>query len=96
MHDEISLIAKGTVRFHIPRKPDPEAKMGDYVVVPIRAPHTFSNPGDEEARIFNTFTPAFYINYSKLLSSLAEEGKPVTPEMNREAMKGYATIPVEN
>lgn len=29
--------------------PDVDAKAGDYVSVPIRAPHTFSNPFDEEA-----------------------------------------------
>lgn len=62
MHDETFLVTKGTVRFHIPEAPGLEpkivdAKEGDYVVVPTRAPHTFSNETDEEARFFNTFTP---------------------------------------
>jgi quercetin dioxygenase-like cupin family protein len=62
MHDETFLVTKGTVRFHVPEAPGLEpkvidAKEGDYVVVPIRAPHTFSNETDEEARFFNTFTP---------------------------------------
>jgi oxalate decarboxylase/phosphoglucose isomerase-like protein (cupin superfamily) len=64
MHDETFLITKGTVRFHIPKAEGLEpkvvdAKAGDYMVVPTRAPHTFSNETDEEARFFNTFTPVF-------------------------------------
>jgi len=100
MHDETFLVTKGTVRFHVPEAPGLEAKVidaheGDYVVVPTRAPHTFSNETDEEARFFNTFTPAFYIHYFKLLSSLIAEGKSMTPEINEQAMAYYATIPVQ-
>jgi oxalate decarboxylase/phosphoglucose isomerase-like protein (cupin superfamily) len=94
MHDETFLVTAGTVRFHIPGKPDVDAKAGDYVVVPTRSPHTFSNPTDQEAKFFNTFTPAFYINYFKLLSELAEAGQPMTKEVNQKAMTYYATIPV--
>lgn len=93
MHDETFLITKGTVRFHIPGKPDLDAKAGDYVVVPTRSPHTFSNPTDEESRFFNTFTPAFYINYFKLLAELVDGG-PLTKEANQRAMAYYATLPV--
>lgn len=62
MHDETFLVTKGTVRFHVPDIPGLEgkivdAKEGDFVVVPTRAPHTFSNETDEEARFINTFTP---------------------------------------
>jgi quercetin dioxygenase-like cupin family protein len=62
MHDETFLVTKGTVRFTVPEAPGLEgkiidAKTGDYVVVPTRAPHTFSNETDEEARFVNTFTP---------------------------------------
>jgi len=100
MHDETFLVTKGTVRFHVPEAPGLEpkivdAKAGDYVVVPTRAPHTFSNETDEEARFFNTFTPAFYIHYFKLLSSLIAEGKEMTKEVNEQAMAYYATIPVQ-
>jgi len=100
MHDETFLVTKGTVRFHVPEAPGLEpkiidAKAGDYVVVPTRAPHTFSNETDEEARFFNTFTPAFYIHYFKLLASLIAEGKEMTKEVNAQAMAYYATIPVQ-
>ncbi|KAJ5109142.1 hypothetical protein N7456_005817 [Penicillium angulare] len=93
MHDETFLVTKGTVRFHVPGKPDIDAKTGDYIVVPTKSPHTFSNPTDEEAVFFNTLTPAFYINYFKLLSDLVEGGE-LTPEANQKAMAYYATIPV--
>jgi len=100
MHDETFLVTKGTVRFHVPSAPGLEAKIidakvGDYVVVPTKAPHTFSNETDEEARFFNTFTTAFYIHYFKLLSTLIAEGKIMTPEVNEQAMAYYATIPVQ-
>lgn len=72
-----------------------DAKTGDYVIVPIRAPHTFSNPFDEEARFINTFTPAFYINYFKMLSKMSEEGKPMNPKINKKAMANFATLPAD-
>lgn len=94
MHDEMFLTTKGTVRFHIPNKPDVDCALNDFLSVPVRAPHTFSNPFDEEARFFNTYTPAFYINYFKLLGSMIEEGGQMTPERNLKAMANYATLPV--
>ncbi|MCJ1454355.1 hypothetical protein MMC28_004708 [Mycoblastus sanguinarius] len=96
MHDETFLVTQGTVRFmttgHKDAK-DTDAKVGDYVTVPVRAPHTFANTTDEEARFFNTFTPAFYVNYFKLLSELCDGG-PLTPQINMKAMASYATLPV--
>lgn len=91
MHDETFLVTAGTARFHTKNSGDIDAKVGDYIVVGTRAVHTFSNPFDEEARFFNTFTPAFYCNHFKLLSELAEQGKPMTKETN--AMAYFATIP---
>ena len=94
-HDETFLVTQGTIRFHTKDGKEIDAKAGDYVVVPPRAPHTFSNPFDEEARFFNTFTPAYYINYFKLLTTMSEEGKPMNPENNRKAMAYFATIGIE-
>jgi len=79
MHDETFLVTKGTIRFHIPGAPGLEAqeidaKAGDYVVVPIRAPHTFSNPTNEEARFFNTFTP---VRSSLFLEALPNQIFPI-------------------
>jgi quercetin dioxygenase-like cupin family protein len=101
MHDESFYVTKGTVRFHIPAHPgNPsethiDAKEGDYITVPIRAPHTFSNPTDSESRCLCAMTPCFYVNYFKLLAQIAEAGKPMTKEANVKAMAVFATLPVE-
>ena len=102
MHDETFYITQGVIRFHVPNPEVPgedrqvvDAKPGDYMVVPIRAPHTFSNPGDEEARIFFTSTPSFYINYFKLLSQLAKPDAPLPAEVTMQAMAMFATIQVD-
>ncbi|CAD0011712.1 unnamed protein product [Aureobasidium pullulans] len=60
----------------------------------LRAPHTFSNPTDKQAKFVNTFTPAFYVNYFKLLAKYIGDGKVMTPEANKKAMASYATIPL--
>ncbi|KAL9084003.1 MAG: hypothetical protein Q9165_008279 [Trypethelium subeluteriae] len=101
MHDETFYVTKGMVRFTVPKHPgNPEEKHidayeGDYITVPVRAPHTFSNPSDGESRFFCTMTPSFYINYFKLLSQVVDAGKPVTREMNLDAMAMYATLSTE-
>ena len=100
MHDETFLVTQGTIRFswHTESASKAtetvDAHAGDYVVVPIKAPHTFSNPTDKEAKFFNTFTPAFYVNYFKLLAKYIGDGKVMTPEANKKAMASYATIPL--
>jgi len=94
MHDETFLVTQGTLRFHALHGATIDARTGDYVTVPTRSPHTFSNPYADEAKFFNTYTPAFYINYFKLLATLGEQGKPMDPEANRKAMAYFATIGV--
>lgn len=54
---------------------DIDAKAGDYVIGPIRAPHTFVNPFDEGVKFLDSFTAAFYVNYSKLLGETAGEAE---------------------
>ena len=93
-------VTEGTIRFtwYTTTASEPtktvDAHAGDYVVVPIRAPHTFSNPTDKQAKFVNTFTPAFYVNYFKLLAKYIGDGKVMTPEANKKAMASYATIPL--
>lgn len=93
MHEETYLTIKGLVQFHIPAKPGLDAKVGDYVVVPRKSPHTFSNSTDE-AMLVCINTPAFYINYFKSLGVFIEGGGEDDPELNQKAMAYYATIPV--
>lgn len=79
MHDETFLVTQGCMQFHGLHGETIVANQGDYVTVPTRSPHTFSNPYDEEAKFFNTYTPAYYINYFKMLSKM---GKAVSHSLN--------------
>ncbi|GLA98992.1 hypothetical protein AtubIFM57143_007291 [Aspergillus tubingensis] len=85
---------KGTVRFHSPGRADVDAKAGDLIIVPIRLPHRFSNPFDEEAVFMNTSTPGFFVRYFEYLEFLIGEGKVLTPEINKAALRRFATVPV--
>ena len=58
MHDETFLVTGGLVQFTVGNAKY-DARTGHYVVVPIGEPHTFSNPSDEPAVFFNSFTPAW-------------------------------------
>jgi oxalate decarboxylase/phosphoglucose isomerase-like protein (cupin superfamily) len=111
MHDETFLVTRGRARFLVPPTTSPsgekqegttiEAAAGDYVVVPIRAPHTFENPYDEPCEIFNTFSPAFYIEYFRLLDRLTREkvgkgeGGRLDGDVVARAMARWATMPAE-
>ncbi|KAK6431619.1 hypothetical protein LTR95_012223 [Oleoguttula sp. CCFEE 5521] len=95
MHDETFLVTQGTVRFHAKDGKHVDAKTGDYIVVPTKAAHTFSNPTDEEARFFNTFTPAHYVNYFRLMNKWSLEGQKMDPEKVKKAMAYFATVGVD-
>ena len=91
MHDETFLVISGTVRFMI-GEDKIDARAGDYVVAPIGAKHTFANPFAEPAVFFNSFTPAYYVNYFRDLARLvAAEG--FSPEGVLRVMARYATEP---
>ena len=91
MHDETFLVLSGVLRFTAGDKTH-DASAGDYVVVPIGAPHTFANASIEPAVVFNSFTPAFYVNYLRELAALAATGG-LGPDAIAAAMARYATIP---
>ncbi|KAM5352904.1 hypothetical protein ACJ41O_005626 [Fusarium nematophilum] len=95
MHDETFFVTAGTIRFHALEGKTLDAQAGDYVVVPIRAPHTFSNPGDVEARFINTFTSSFYINYFKLMEKMFSSGIPMNKDSVQLAMSRFATLPAD-
>ncbi|RSL51908.1 hypothetical protein CEP53_008264 [Fusarium sp. AF-6] len=94
MHDEGFYVKKGTVRFHLPGRPDIDCKAGEMLTIPIRLPHKFSNPFDEEAVFINTATPGFFIRYFEHLEALNGSGKELTPEANIAALRRFATIPL--
>jgi hypothetical protein len=85
---------KGRVRFHSPGRPSVDAKAGDFVTVPVRLPHKFSNPFDEEAVFINTITPGFFVRYFEHLEELIGNGTVLTPEVNIAALKRFATVPL--
>ncbi|KAJ3465939.1 hypothetical protein MRS44_006597 [Fusarium solani] len=87
-------LQKGTVRFHSPGRPDVDCKAGEMLTIPIRLPHKFSNPFDEEAVFINTATPGFFIRYFEHLEALIGSGKELTPEANIAALRRFATIPL--
>jgi hypothetical protein len=63
MHDETFLITRGTVRF-IMGETELDARAGDYVVAPVGAKHTFANPFDEPAVMFNSLRRPITSNIS--------------------------------
>lgn len=96
MHDETFLVIKGNATFYS-RDASFVAAEGDFIVAPPLSPHTFGNESDEDVVLLSTFTPAFYINYFRLMAEmmkkLTADGKN-TPEIAKRAMLQYATIQV--
>lgn len=91
---ELTVTQKGCVRFQVPGRPHVDVAAGEMVTVPVRLPHKFSNPFDEEAIFINTATPGFFVRYFEHLENLIGEGKVLTPEVNMEALTRFATIPL--
>lgn len=69
-----------------------DAETGDYIIVPPRAHHTFTNPFDEEAEFLCTFTPAYYVDYFRILDRLTKERGILEEKDVRRAMARFATI----
>ena len=91
MHDETFLVTRGAIRFNTGDK-NFDAQAGDYVVIPVGVAHTFSNPFGDTAVFFNTFSPAYYVNYLRELSGIADTGQ-LTPQNILRIMAYYATQP---
>lgn len=91
MHDETFLVEKGTATF-TSRTAKITAQEGDYVVVPTCAPHTFGNDTDQELVLYNTFSPAFYIDYFRVIAAMVEKEGKFTPQIGKDAMERYATL----
>lgn len=91
MHDETFLVISGKLRFSA-GKDSYDVAAGGYVVVPIGASHKFTNPFDEPAVFFNSFTPAYYVNYLREISRLETTGQ-INKEDILKIMARYATEP---
>lgn len=90
VQDETFLITSGILRFTLGNTYR-DAKTGDYVVVPVGAPHTFINASDAPVEFLTTFTPAYYVNYFRELAALSAAGR-LNPKENLSLMLRYATI----
>ena len=91
MHYETFLITGGILRFTL-GDIHWDAKVGDYIIVPVGVPHTFANVSSAPVEFFSTFTPAYYVNYFRELADLSAKGR-LNPEENLSAMRRYATVP---
>jgi quercetin dioxygenase-like cupin family protein len=91
MHDETFLVISGKLRFSA-GKDSWDVNAGEYVVVPIGASHKFTNPFDEPAVFFNSFTPAYYVDYLREISRLETAGQ-INKEDILKIMARYATEP---
>jgi len=92
MHDETFFVIRGTVRFAV-NEEEHDVQVCEYVVVPIGAPHTFSNPFDEPAVMLSTFTPAYYVNYFRELGKIVSSGKEPSEDEIITIRNHYATDP---
>jgi len=71
-----------------------EAPAGSFALVPPGAVHTFSNPGDEPARMLNLMAPAGFERSLKEAARLAGEGPP-DPTLMAEVASRYDFHPAE-
>ena len=94
MHDETFLILKGRFRFTTGKK-ELDARAGDYVVVPPKCFHTFANPFEEEAAFYNTFTPAYYVDYLRMTCDAYNARQDLTKEERLKIMAHFATFVVD-
>lgn len=78
----------------MPGRPHVDVTAGEMVTVPVRLPHRFSNPFDEEAVFINTATPGFFMRYFEHLETMIGEGEVLTPKVNMEALSKFATVPL--
>ena len=89
-HEEGFYILEGELEF-LAGTETVRASQGTFVMVPIGAVHTFSNPTDKPARFLNTFTPPLYIGYFEEFSKLIQSGGALDPQQFAELMARYDT-----
>ncbi len=91
-HDEGFYVVSGTAQFTVGDVVH-EAGPRTLVMVPLGAPHTFANAGDEPVVLLNTFTPDEYVQYFRDLRDMIAAGQPLTADALEAAMAGYGTEP---
>jgi mannose-6-phosphate isomerase-like protein (cupin superfamily) len=89
-HEEVFYVLEGDLEFLVGTQTR-QAGVGTFVMVPIGALHTFSNPTDKTARFLNTFTPPRYIHYFEEMSQLFQQSVPPSPQQLNDLMARYDT-----
>src|SRR5215472_14203151 len=89
-HEEVFYVLEGELEFLVGEE-TVRASAGTFVMVPIGAAHTFSNPTDRPARFLNTFTPPLYIGYFEEMSNLMQADAALVPQQFAELMARYDT-----
>ncbi len=89
LHEEAFYVVSGMVRFTIGDQVH-DAGPGTFLMVPTGAPHTFANPGDDEAVMLTVFTPDLYLQFFRELSSASGAGPTSNSEMTAR-MASYGT-----
>jgi len=89
-HEEGFYVLEGELEF-LTGTQTIRASQGTFVMVPIGAVHTFSNPTDKPARFLNTFTPPLYIGYFEEMSKLMQADSTPSPQQFAALMVRYDT-----
>jgi quercetin dioxygenase-like cupin family protein len=89
-HEEGFYVLEGELEFLVGTQTT-RASAGTFVMVPIDALHTFSNPTDKTARFLNTFTPPRYIHYFEEMSELIQTEGALNSREFIELMARYNT-----
>jgi len=89
-HEEVFYVLEGELEF-LAGTEKVRAGQGTFVMVPIGAVHTFSNPTEKTARFLNTFTPPLYIHYFEEMSQLMQADAASTPQQLAALMTRYDT-----
>jgi len=90
VHEEVFYVLEGELEF-LAGAQTVRASAGTFVMVPIGALHTFSNPTEKPSRFLNTFTPPRYIHYFEEMSQFLQAGVvPGSPQLT-ELMARYDT-----
>jgi quercetin dioxygenase-like cupin family protein len=89
-HEESFYVLEGELEF-LAGIETVRAPAGTFVMVPIGARHTFTNPTDKPARFLNTFSPPRYLHYFEEMSKLIQEGVVPGSPLFTELMARYDT-----
>jgi mannose-6-phosphate isomerase-like protein (cupin superfamily) len=96
MHQVNFFIIRGAARFvtasaSLPIPSGRDIKAGEYVEVPVRTRYAFSNPYEEEAEIFVTYSPGYYVDCLREMAKLCEDGKLLGVKEQAQVVSGWAT-----